>query len=787
MEPLTTAENFFANLPEDLQRGLTDLILHRRIAQTQEEVKIAVTHWQTELKGTVSSKEPARCDLSIFPLLWEVVGNIHTVVRRIENEITGETKIPIPESVPSKAREKCPFLYIRNPPRHGKSLALDLLFRDRSDVLVVSITYNSSTGTLLQELGSVHSAIAGFWTRVILALTNTKEVLADVINTNPLTSWGQVVQVLPSLMERNIVICVDELSKLVSKFTGPKGTFQHFWSSLYEFQQNTHGSPFRRIVFTGFDHAPETSIAGSSYIVVADPFTLNLATPRETRRLGQHLLWLYAKKGLQFPTFLFEILKSSPGLLGTWASLALTQKEINILSLSNFCENTSISSWCNELDDSEFNRRIELIESAFFQKLSEDDIKKASDLGIGIKSIDTDNQKTFQLVPFVVVLLVNKLVDKHPEAFFGEKKEKKEKRKALFDGLAKIIGLCRAHCTAEPNTWRQFVLESFDNDEWPNAESQAQPEFLIQDSGSQSVPQGSCFEEFCLHALQLTSLILTNDNKLATVGSVFGETIFRTRNGITVFVVNERKGLSRMLTPFCYSLFPIRTKGLVGSGGFRNRIKALALSNEEIDNCFQRWCELKDQVSSQTVFDFMKCSMELDTLLRTQEKDQPFRPSFKRITTHLRTRANNQDRAAIKRSISEYRESLVEELSIPSCVTLFESHFNKWMKDYELSWKTDFSELSPAKLLLDEQDSMLKQMKVKVKGNLIKEQDLRRTRSSYHAAWNEYLAGISGFSNDDLLQRHFGKWLRKYDLDSIVLKECEQIPDSRPLEGQFCT
>jgi hypothetical protein len=39
----------------------------------------------------------------------------------------------------SAGREQFPFLYIRNAPRHGKSLALDLIYRDHPSVKVIRV------------------------------------------------------------------------------------------------------------------------------------------------------------------------------------------------------------------------------------------------------------------------------------------------------------------------------------------------------------------------------------------------------------------------------------------------------------------------------------------------------------------------------------------------------------------------------------------------------------------------------------------------------------------------
>jgi hypothetical protein len=554
---------------------------------------VGIEYWRS-LAGT-PVQIPPRTDLSIFPFYWEVVGNVRTVVTKLEDEITEKYRLPVPRSYKTKGRERYPFLYIRNPPRHGKSLAMNLLFRGSDEVLVVSITYNSGMGISDLELHDDISAKKAFWTRVMMALVGdkAKSPLGWYLSNYPLSDWSEVLQVFPSLEDKNIVICADEISKLTSKFPN-KGALGNFWDSIFQFHTFTE-SHFRRTVFTGFDHSPDTSIASSSYVVITDPFVIKIATPRETRRLGQHLLWTYAKAGVVFPTFLFDLIKSSPGLLGTWASLTFgNTSEIQIRTLKDFCTNNSISTWCKELTDTNFERRLNLIELAFFNKLRDNDIKDSIDLAIGMTSTVNGNP-TFQLVPFVVVLIIVTLFG---NARYVESFQNAERMK-LFEALREIIDISRTLCNAEPSNCQQTVLEKFDSDEWPLF-VQKSSELKGQRNPS-SDAAGSCFEAFCLHALRLTSLVSTKDNKQARVGSVFrSEKVFCTREeNIPVFIVNERNGLAEMLTPFCYSLFPIRTDELADIGGLVNRRKALLLDEEPyIETTFKNWCLLKQAASS---------------------------------------------------------------------------------------------------------------------------------------------------------------------------------------------
>ena len=477
-------------------------------------------------------------------------------------------------SAQSNCRESAPFLYIRNLPRHGKSLALDMLFKDTQDVIVIPISYNSSLGIVFHECNDLQTAITGFWTRVMMGLlpinTDTDTLSYNAQN-YPVTSWNSITTVSPELKTVNVVICIDEISKLICNFASKldanerRKQLHEFWTSVAEFHNSRADvtglckAVFRRTVMTGFDHTPELSFVGSAFQVITD--AIPIAKPRETLRLGQHLLWVYAKLGMPFPTFLFEIVKSSPGLLGSWAYVVLEPNtELKVRCFDSFCNNTSVQSWYKELIYTNLPTRVDLIEKIFYEETCDSDIRTAIDLGLGIKA-----GAKIELIPFVVVVIVNYIVNNHPQNITP-----------LFSTLDKIIRICRSHCQGEPSNWAEKVLSNFDENEWSTVfMAKPVPKYATRNKhckvGNQS--EGACFEEFCLNAIALSSLIKTSKGKKVHVESLFGNTVFKNpANNIPVFVVNETQGLKNMLTEFCYSILPSRQE-LLDVGGLRTGIR----------------------------------------------------------------------------------------------------------------------------------------------------------------------------------------------------------------------
>ncbi len=102
---------------------------------------------------------------------WTIVGKLPGIVDEVHTFVANVAS--------SAARENARLAYIRNPPRHGKTLALELLCRKQDDnVVKVFVTYNNETVILQEEKDSLRSAIAGFWTRAAMSLCGQKYLIS---------------------------------------------------------------------------------------------------------------------------------------------------------------------------------------------------------------------------------------------------------------------------------------------------------------------------------------------------------------------------------------------------------------------------------------------------------------------------------------------------------------------------------------------------------------------------------------------------------------------------------
>lgn len=105
-----------------------------------------------------------------FPPLYDILGNLIEVVSEVEMKMRRTIEEDNASLRLSQIKEEAPFFCITNPPRHGKSLALDTIFEGVKDVLVIEITYNSSRTSPMPnfELASVQRALNCLWLRVLL-------------------------------------------------------------------------------------------------------------------------------------------------------------------------------------------------------------------------------------------------------------------------------------------------------------------------------------------------------------------------------------------------------------------------------------------------------------------------------------------------------------------------------------------------------------------------------------------------------------------------------------------
>lgn len=254
-----------------------------------------------------------------------------------------------------QVKERSPFFCILNPPRHGRSLLLDMLFNGtyihyfptkdsiNSNVLVIPITYNSSQTFFnpILELESISTLLNGIWMRVLLSLFNieidsesfelslkAKITFNDIMNftksyfeKDPFYSYD--VNNIPK--EKNIVIAIDEFSNV---FDYMKRCFnKEYWDVSkksflsYLNQWKSYSKTFRHFVITGFNTNMINQLESSSEI---NTYTvqINGITSKETIQIIMEIILFYKNNGYyeQFPWLILECVKSTPGLLGHWGN-----------------------------------------------------------------------------------------------------------------------------------------------------------------------------------------------------------------------------------------------------------------------------------------------------------------------------------------------------------------------------------------------------------------------------------------------------------------------------------
>ena len=265
---------------------------------------------------------------------WSLAGDLRQVATDIERSISRVVVAP-------GAKDDKPLIYVSNPPRHGKSLLLDEVFRNDPNVCVISITYNNNTPIDALELASEQGAITCLCNRIILALAFDADRLSDAL---PSTGVATIVDLEAFLKLRapsaNIVLCIDEISKLTdheaNQWSLDSSKTIWFWKQLNSLQRPS--TYFVRIVMTGFSENPHDDIAASDIACV--PMSLSMVGGSEgIRVLAAEILWAYAVNNLVFPGFLWQVVKSTPGLVGTWAwriGLATPFKDVNCASVTTF-------------------------------------------------------------------------------------------------------------------------------------------------------------------------------------------------------------------------------------------------------------------------------------------------------------------------------------------------------------------------------------------------------------------------------------------------------------------
>lgn len=294
-----------------------------------------------------------------------LIGNLKETVNEVENLLfeyqrKGKTDI---------TKENLPFFCIVNPPRHGKSLFLDSIFKDRSDIRVVPMTYNNNSNLTDVELHSPRHALFNFWLRFICSVTGdsltylqqtlldshhpiggfrevgveytldwAKEIILRRYNRNPFVD-AESKQQLP------LIIAVDEFSKLTDRMKEKNWRKEEELEFFGKLSNAKRLDPLIQFVFTGFNKEMSSSVreSGAQFKCLS----LTLCDFSSSKPLMREIVRVYRERKVAVPMLLYETVKSTPGLVGLWAERVFTENAFDF-SLAIFKDNLQwIKNVCN--------------------------------------------------------------------------------------------------------------------------------------------------------------------------------------------------------------------------------------------------------------------------------------------------------------------------------------------------------------------------------------------------------------------------------------------------------
>lgn len=257
-------------------------------------------------------------------------------------------------------KENLPFFCIVNPPRHGKSLFLDSIFKDRSDIRVVPMTYNNNSNLTDVEMHSPRHALFNFWLRFICSVTGdsltylqqtlldshhpiggfrevgveytldwAKEIILQKYNRNPFVD-AESKQQLP------LIIAVDEFSKLTDRMKEKNWRKEEELEFLSKLNNAKRLDPLVQFVLTGFNTEMSSSVreSGAKFKCLS----LTLCDFSSSKPLLREIVRAYRERKVAVPMLLYETVKSTPGLVGLWAERVFTENAFDF-SLAIFKDN----------------------------------------------------------------------------------------------------------------------------------------------------------------------------------------------------------------------------------------------------------------------------------------------------------------------------------------------------------------------------------------------------------------------------------------------------------------
>jgi hypothetical protein len=174
--------------------------------------------------------------------------------------------------------------------------------------------------------------------------------------------------------------------------------------------------------------------------------------------------------------------------------------------------------------------------------------------------------------------------------------------------------------------------------------------------------------------------------------------------------------------------------------------------------------------------------MHLDLLLSEKEKLQSYKLSYGRIKRHLESKKFTTDWVAIKQDLETFPMDLVEAITLKHSLIMFTESFNTWINSSD---KSNLCSITNIKRFVDEQSRIKHELRQH--GKELPYHDacaLRKTFLEYQMKTKKALED-NNESYEDLLQRRFGRWIKKYPLDTVVLWECILHPNPHALLEQI--
>jgi len=249
---------------------------------------------------------------------------IYRVGTALSTAITSvEQNVFVNERPEKQDKDKIGVVCVVAPSRHGKSLLLDSIFSNTKEVCVLSVSFNNNIQgpfTMPEDA----SDAAPCWlllATVFLRVFGVTQTLGDVaahlptVFGKPSMGWEFVARHFSIFAPecKKFVLAIDELSNLMEHLN--EGQLVDFNKFLLQIMQPQETLEIRwGIVATGFTTTTPKALISSG--VLKSSIAIGSVPADESRPLLVAILMHYGRRETAFPTHLWEVCKSAPGLLG---------------------------------------------------------------------------------------------------------------------------------------------------------------------------------------------------------------------------------------------------------------------------------------------------------------------------------------------------------------------------------------------------------------------------------------------------------------------------------------